>query len=305
MPSLRRKLPPLTALATFEAAARLASFTRAAAELGVTQAAVSRQIHLLEDSLGFALFRRLHRKIALTEQGQALSASASSAFNLLADTVADLTREEAEDELAIAATMAFSHFWLLPRISSFSKAHPNIKLRIVTQDNALNLDSGAVDLAIRFGAGAWADGHAEFLFHDEIFPICSADYAQDLGDFRGPAELTRHPLITYDTTDPTWTGWKEWLAAFGVNPPAKLSGMRCSFYTETIYAALNSHGIALGWRRLVEDLLAQHRLVRVSSETMITPNAYYFILPRRGIRKKGVDLLIDWLKQEAAGLREG
>jgi len=301
--NLRRKLPPLTALTAFEAAARLASFTRAADELGVTQAAVSRQIHLLEETFGYPLFRRLHRRIELTEHGRLLSSTTTTAFNLIADTIADLSRDEAGEELAISATMAFSQFWLLPRISSFSKTHPTIKLRIVTQDNAIDVDSGEVDLAIRFGSGAGSNGHAEVLFNDEIFPICSADYAREIGTIEDPGELTRYPLISNDTIDPTWTGWSEWLAAFGVALPARSLGMRCSFYTETIHAALNGHGIALGWRRLVEDLLAQHRLVRVTDKAIVTRNAYFLLLPRRRTRKKSVDLLIDWLKNEAGPLQ--
>lgn len=299
MANLRRKLPPLTALTVFEAVARLGGFTRAAAELGVTQAAISRQIHLLEETFGFPLFRRLHRRVELTEKGKQLSSTATTAFNLIAETISDWSREEAEDDLAIAATIAFSHFWLLPRISSFSKAHPNIRLRIITQDNAVKVDGEDVDLAIRFGTGIWPDGDAEFLFHDEIFPICSADYAQEIGEIEHLGQLTRHPLITNDTADPTWTNWAEWFAAFSVPMPSKGLGMHCSFYTEAIYAALNGHGIALGWRRLVEDLLTQNRLVRLTNEAIVTQNAYFFIAPRRKARKAAVDLFIDWLKREA------
>lgn len=303
MATLRRKLPPLTALTAFEAVARLVSFTKAANELGVTQAAVSRQIHLLEETFGYPLFRRLHRRIEPTEKGRLLSSTTTTAFNLIAETIADLSNDNAEDELAISATMAFSQFWLLPRISSFSKAHPNIKLRIVTQDNAVNVESGEVDLAIRFGSGIWANGQAEHLFNDEIFPICSPEYAAEIGEIRHPAELTRFPLISNDTTDPTWTGWSDWLATFAIAPPTKPLGMRCSFYTEAIYAALNGHGIALGWRRLVEDLLAQHRLVRVTDKAIVTRNAYFLILPRRRASKPSVDLLIEWLKDESSTLQ--
>jgi DNA-binding transcriptional LysR family regulator len=297
--SLRRKLPPLTALTVFEAASRLASFTSAAGELGVTQAAVSRQIHLLEETLGFLLFRRLHRRIELTDRGKSLAAATSGAFALIAETLADIAREEAGDELTISASVAFSHFWLLPKIAAFSSAYPDVKLRIVTQDNPIDVDSGEVDLAIRFGNGAWSDGQAEFLFQDEIFPICSPQYARDIGEITDLRQLVRHPLITYDVADPTWTGWKEWLAAFSIAMPAKPMGMRCSFYTEAIYAAQNGQGIALGWRRLVDDLLTQQRLVRLTKEAINTRNAYFVIVPRRKTRKKCVEQFIDWLKREA------
>jgi DNA-binding transcriptional LysR family regulator len=297
--NLRRKLPPLTALTAFEVAARLASFTKAANELGVTQAAVSRQIHLLEEQFGFPLFVRFHRKIELTDKGKMLSAAAGDAFDLIASSVAEISREGPSDELTISATVAFSHFWLLPRISEFSRQHPEINLRIVTQDNMPNIESGELDVAIRFGSGMWADGQAELLFEDEIFPICSPDYARVTGRIVTPNDLTAHPLITNDVDDPTWTGWTEWLAAFSVKAPKKTLGLRCSFYTEAIYAALNGQGIALGWKRLVEDLLVQKRLVRVTNAAVKTRNAYFVVVPKRQRHKQAASLFVTWLKNEA------
>ncbi|WP_429810497.1 LysR substrate-binding domain-containing protein [Ensifer sp. B1-9] len=300
MANLRKKLPPLTALTAFEAAARLSSFTRAATELGVTQAAVSRQIHLLEEDFGFPLFRRLHRKIELTEKGRLLSAAAGDAFNLIADTVAELRSESADDELAISATISFSHFWLLPRIAAFSRAHPEIKLRIITQDARTSIEASDVDLAIRYGTGTWPDGQAELLFEDEVFPICSADYLVAAGPIRTVDDLVGHPLISSDTDDPTWTGWDEWLAAFFVKAPKKARGLRCSFYTEAIYAALNGQGIALGWNRLVGDLIKQTRLVRVTDASIRTRAAYFVVVPTRRPRKESGRLFIEWLRQVSA-----
>ncbi|WDZ80364.1 LysR substrate-binding domain-containing protein (plasmid) [Ensifer adhaerens] len=296
MANLRKKLPPLTALTAFEAAARLSSFTRAAAELGVTQAAVSRQIHLLEEDFGFPLFRRLHRKIELTEKGRLLSAATGDAFNLIADTVADLRSEDQDDELAISATISFSHFWLLPRIAAFSRAYPEIKLRIITQDTRTSIEASDVDLAIRYGTGTWSDGQAELLFEDEVFPICSADYLLTAGPIQTLEDLVRHPLISSDIEDPTWTGWEEWLAAFSVKAPKKARGLRCSYYTEAIYAALNGQGIALGWNRLVADLIQQSRLVRLTDASIRTRAAYFVVVPTRKPRKESGRLFIEWLR---------
>lgn len=301
MVRFRRKLPPLTGLTAFEAAARLLSFTKAATELGVTQAAVSRQIHLIEEGLGFPLFRRLHRRIELTDKGRALSSSTSAAFTLIAETIDDITREETADGLTISASVAFSHFWLLPKIASFSRACPGVALRIVSQDNNAAFDAGDVDLAIRYGNGMWPDGRAELLFDDEVFPVCTPDYAEKLGEHPDLAELVRHPLISYDTEDPSWTGWDEWLAAFSMTPPKRLSGMRCSFYTEAIYAALNGQGIVLGWRRLVQNLLDQKALVRVTGQSIATRNGYFVVAPPRSARNERVREFVAWLKAEAQG----
>ncbi|TDW32932.1 DNA-binding transcriptional LysR family regulator [Rhizobium azibense] len=299
MVSLRRKLPPLTGLTAFEAVARVGSFTKAARELGVTQAAVSRQIHLLEESLGFPLFRRLHRKIEATDKGRLLSAAATTAFNLMADTIAEIKRDESHEGLTISASVAFSHFWLLPKIASFSRKHPEIPLRIISQDNAVSLDGGDVDLAIRYGNGMWSDGRAELLFEDEIFPVCSPHYQEKLEGFADLHDLTRHPLISSDTEDPSWTGWDEWFAAFAIRAPRRPSGLRCSFYTEAIYAALNGQGIALGWKRLVQNLLDQKALVRLTEDSIATRNGYFVIEPSRSAKNARVAQFVEWLKHEA------
>lgn len=296
MVNLRRKLPPLTALTAFEAAARLSSFTRAAAELGVSQAAISRQIHLLEADFGFPLFQRLHRKVELTEKGKLLSVATGDAFNLIAETAAELKAGEPEDELAISTTISFAHFWLLPRIAAFSQACPDVKLRIITQDAVTSMDSGDIDLAIRYGAGIWPDGQAELLFEDEIFPICSADYVRNALPIATPDDLVSHPLITSDTGDPTWTDWDEWLAAFSVKPPKKRRGLRCSFYTEAIYAAINGQGVALGWNRLVADLIRQNRLMRVTEASIRTRAAYFVVIPPRKQKKESLRSFVEWLR---------
>ncbi|RCW81552.1 LysR substrate-binding domain-containing protein [Phyllobacterium bourgognense] len=296
MKSLRKQLPSLTALTVFEAASRLSSFTRAAEELGVTQAAVSRQIHLLEKDFGFALFMRLHRKVALTDKGKALSAATSDAFNLIAEAVTDLRKDAPGDELTISATVAFSHFWLMPRISEFSRQYPYINLRILSQDNMPNLQLGEADVAIRFGNGMWPDAHAELLFEDEVFPVCSPKYIGVDGRIKTPADLTSYSLISNETDDPTWTGWNEWLSSFSIVVPKKTLGLRCSFYTEAIYAALNGQGIALGWTHLVEDLLQQGRLVRLTDAAIKPRGAYFVVVPTRQRSKETANLFVNWLQ---------
>lgn len=302
MRSFRKQMPPLTALMVFEAAARLSSFTKAAEELGITQAAVSRQIHLLEEDFGFPLFVRLHRKVLLTDKGKALSNSASSAFSLMAETVAELRRGGASADLTISATVALSHFWLVPKISDFSRQHPDINLRIVTQDDMPDLERGEMDVAIRFGNGMWPDGHAEALFEDEIFPVCSPDFARSIGRIETPADLIGHPLISNDTADPMWTGWNEWLSAFSVVVPRKIPGLRCSFYTEAIYAALNGQGIALGWKHLVQDLLDQNRLIRLTDMAIKPRGAYFAVVPTRRRDKEAVGLFRSWLSATSKAL---
>jgi DNA-binding transcriptional LysR family regulator len=290
----------MTALTAFEAAARLGSFTRAAEELGVTQAAVSRQIHALEDDFGFPLFKRLHRKVSLTAQGRSLAAATSNAFNMIAEASSELRQETGDDDLTIAATVAFSHFWLLPRISDFSRRHPETTLRIVSQDAMPSLDQGEVDVAIRFGDGLWSGGRAEKLFEDHVFPVCSPKFADTVDADISPAELIRQPLISNEADDPMWIGWNAWLSTFGVSNTGKLKGMRCSFYTEAIYAALNGQGISLGWDRLVSDLLEQKRLVRLGHASVLPSGAYYVVVPTHRKQSRALHQFMEWLLETHA-----
>ncbi|MBB5277257.1 DNA-binding transcriptional LysR family regulator [Rhizobium rosettiformans] len=300
MKSLRRQLPPMTALMAFEAAARLLSFTRAAEELGVTQAAVSRQIHALEEDFGLPLFNRLHRKVTLTAQGQALAAATSNAFGLIADAASDL-RQGSNDDLTISATVAFSHFWLLPRISEFSRRHPDTTLRIVSQDAMPALDQGDVDVAIRFGEGNWPNVQAEKLFDDLVFPVCSPEFALSLDPDLPPEDLIRKPLISHEADDPMWIGWIEWLSHFGVTTTGRLKGMRCSFYTEAIYATLNGQGITLGWNRLVGDLIDQNRLVRLGDASLVPKGGYYVLVPAKRRQSQALQQFMTWLFESHSG----
>ena len=302
MSGLRHRLPPLTALVTFESAARLRSFTRAAAELGVTQAAVSRQIHLLENRLGFPVFRRLHRRVELTEKGQKLANAASAALTLVADTIAEVTDSSPQGELVIAASVGFSHFWLLPRISRFSREHSDVKLRIVAQDELVDLGRGDVDLTIRYGNGLWADGRSVLLFRDEVYPVCSADYLQAHGPIEDLDQLVRHPLILHQSQDPVWTGWEAWLSAFGAEMPRRGAQMVCSSFTDSIYAALAGQGVSLGWARLIPDLIEQRRLVRLTGHVALTSDGYHVVVPHRGKPKPVADLFLGWLSGMAREL---
>lgn len=304
MSGFRRQLPPMTALVVFEAAARRASFTKAAEELGITQAAVSRQVQALEQNLGFPLFRRLHRSIELTDRGRMLSKSMSEALGLIAGTVQAISGERQADELVIAATVAFSHFWLLPRIADFRRASPNVRLKIVTQDTMVNLRREDVDVAIRYGDGGWPDGKAVMLFDDDVFPVCSAAYLDDRGAPDCVADLARHTLITTDWQDPSWVGWDQWLGAFGQAGQPRNVALSCNSFTEAIYAAMRGEGIALGWSRLVAPLLQRRELVRVSAESLRTRQAYYVVLKADQPPKPALRSFLRWIRAESAAAGE-
>ncbi|KQZ19452.1 LysR family transcriptional regulator [Mesorhizobium sp. Root552] len=294
----------MTALVVFEAAARRMSFTKAAEELGITQAAVSRQVQALEQTFGFQLFRRLHRSIELTERGRVLSKSMSESLGAITRTVRSLTEEKNAGELVIAASVAFSHFWLLPKISDFRRTNPQVRLKIVSQDSNVNLQREDIDIAIRYGDGHWADGKAIALFNDDVFPVCSPEYLAKRGSPDCVADLTRHNLIASDSQDASWIGWDEWLRAFGHGGDPRHVTLSCSFYTDAIHAAMRGEGIALGWNRLVHDLLARNQLVRVSAESLRTREAYFVVLKKGQPPKPQVEPFMRWIRSETGDLAE-
>lgn len=300
MEGFRRRLPSLTSLVVLEAVARHASFTRAAGELGVTQAAVSRQIHGLEQELGFALFRRLHRRVELTERGRILAGVLSQSFNLIDQTIANVRAQSDEDELVIGATIAFTQLWLLSRISEFRRLHPSTKIRLITQDTPIDLERDMVDVAIRYGDGVWPDGRSVFLCEDDLFPVCSPSYAAGCRLPETADELLGHTLLDFESPNPGWIGWKEWLAAFSVARPAR-PVLRLSYYTDVVHAAVAGHGIALGWSCLVEDLLQQGRLRRVTDLHLRTRSAYFVVVPGRKSLKPSVQAFVDWLGSRLKG----
>lgn len=283
MPNLRRSVPSMSALASFEAAARLGSFTQAAAELGVTQAAVSRQIKLLEDDLNTRLFLRANRRVVLTPPGAALAATVSGAFASMAEMIETIRQPFAADTVTVGATLAFSHFWILPRLAGFRAAHPQIKLKLVADDSLTDLRRDRLDLAIRFGKAPFADARSLASMPDAVFPVCSPRLLAAHGMTAAQADLTRLPLIASDTLNPTWLSWRSWAQSVGLGPAigraSDHSTLRFNHYTDTIQAAANGEGVALGWAELLTAPLQEGRLVRLGADSLTLVERYHVLVP--------------------------
>lgn len=299
MPSLRRSVPSMSALATFEAAARLASFTNAAAELGVTQAAVSRQIKLLEDDLNTRLFVRANRRVVLTPSGAALAATASNAFGSMAEMIETIRQPVAEKVVLIGATLAFSHFWILPRLSAFRARHPEIKLKLMADDGITDLRRDRLDLAIRFGKPPFADARSLGSTPDEVFPVCSPHLLVQHGMAADRADLLDLPLIASDILNPSWLTWRSWAQSVGLGEAlgraSDRSGLRFNHYTDTIQAAVNGEGVALGWSALLQSQLAEGRLVRLGQVSLRTEGRYHLLVPLGRPVSAVSSIFIDWV----------
>ncbi len=208
----RRRLPPINAIRVFEAAARLLSFTRAGEELGMTQAAVSYQIKLLEERLGFLLFVRAPRQVTLTPHGHRLSASATEAFRIL-ETAFDAAADGSESVLSLTTWSTFSANWLAARIGAFQVAHPKLAVRVDTSSRVVDLTREDFDVAIRAGDGQWPGVEAHYLFDDTTAALVPAQAAASLGPAPKPSDLLKLRLI--GPVD--W--WRRWFEAAGVSKP--------------------------------------------------------------------------------------
>lgn len=305
MPSLRRSIPSMSALATFESAARLGSFTLAAAELGVTQAAVSRQIKLLEDDLNTRLFVRAHRRIVLSTSGAALAATVSTAFRSMAEMIETIRQPVAADTVAVGATLAFSHFWILPRLAGFRAQHPDIKLKLVADDSITDLRRDRLDVAIRYGKPPFPDGRSLASTPESAFPVCSPDLLRAHGMTAANADLEQLPLIASDTVNPAWLSWRSWAHGAGLGPgiarASDQSSLRFNHYIDTIQAAVNGEGVALGWAALLGGYLAEGRLVRLGADCLTMEERYHVLVPSGREQAAAAAVFLGWIAGHFAG----
>jgi DNA-binding transcriptional LysR family regulator len=293
---MSRPLPSLNALRAFEAAARHLSFTRAADELHVTQAAISHQIKALEARLGLPLFRRGTRSLLLTDEGQRLFPAVREAFDRLAVAVAAVGAGEATGSLTVAVLPSFAAKWLVPRLEAFQRRHPDIDLRISATERLVDYGRDGIDVGVRFGAGAWPGLRAEFIAAETVTPVCSPVLLDRL---RVPADLARVPLLHEDMTPlPRFPDWPTWLAAAGVDGVEPERGLRFSHTHMMLQAAIDGRGVALGQLVLAGDDIAAGRLATPFPLSLGTGYGYHVAsLPAAADRSK-VRAFRDWVAAE-------
>ncbi|MCR9220341.1 MAG: LysR substrate-binding domain-containing protein [Alphaproteobacteria bacterium] len=292
-------LPPLSAVAAFEAAARRLSFKEAAGELNVTPAAISRQVRNLETWFGRPLFRRLHRRVVLTEEGEAFFDAVASGFAGIAGAARAL-KGATDEQVTIGSTGAVARFWLVPRLHDFWRRYPDLKLHHVISDFAIDLMRQRVDLAVRFGQGQWPGLESRMLFADRIYPVAAPEFVFERGPFHSLDDLAGAPLLDVGAVrEEGWLGWPEWMRAAGA-PARPLRLNRINSYAIAVEAALDGQGALLGWHSLIRGLVAEGRLLRLTEIETASPGAYFLV--RRADRPLSAEgrLLKDWLVEAAA-----
>ncbi|KAB2662940.1 transcriptional regulator GcvA [Brucella tritici] len=287
-------LPPLSAIRVFESAARHASFTRAAEELGMTQAAVSYQIKILEERVGAPLFLRMPRQVELTELGKQLAPAITEAFETMRNAFASL-REDAEGTLSISVLATFAANWLAHRLGSFQMRHPSLAVRLDTSDSVIDFATSNVDIAIRSGFGKWPGLEAHQLIKASFTPMLSPALAATIGGVKEPADLLRLKII--DASD-TW--WKIWFKAAGIENP-QLQGN-----TQSRLGAQHIEGRATVAGQGVGILTPAFHQIEIATGQLIQPfdilgddgRAYWLVYPKSRRNTPKVRAFREWILSE-------
>ena len=300
---MKRRLPSLNALRAFEAAGRHLSFSRAAAELHVTPAAVGQQVRTLESYLGETLFVRQNRSVELTVAGQALLPGVSDGFDQIARTMEAFYRRTVRRPLTVSVEPNFGAKWLVRRLDRFRERHPGIEIRLDATSRVIDFAREAVDLAIRYGDGNYPGLRCDVLFEDEVFPVCSPVLRDGPHPLVLPEDLQWHQLLRqdWDPNAPTWPDWAMWLQAAGVEDvdPAQGPQFAAGSYSLMMDAALAGQGVALASSVLAADDIEAGRLVKPFDLSMHQSLRYYLVGPEATADEPMSTAFREWVLSEA------
>ncbi|WP_407331214.1 transcriptional regulator GcvA [Enterovibrio sp. 27052020O] len=297
---MARRLPPLNSLRVFETAARHLSFTRAAEELFVTQAAVSHQIKALEEFLGLKLFRRRNRSLLLTEEGQSYFLDIKDIFVSLADATDKVLERGAKGALTISLPPSFAIQWLVPRLSDFNQAHPEIDVRI----KAVDMEDGSltddVDVAIYYGRGNWPGLRCDELYPEFLLPVCSPAVFHSEKPLNTLEDLKHHTLL-HDRSRRDWTAYAKHYQITDINVNY---GPIFSHSAMVLQAAALGQGIALSNNVLAQPELESGRLVCPFEHFLMSKNAFYLVSQQKDADSGRITAFRDWVLAKAAAEQE-
>ena len=307
MASAPRRLPSLNMLRAFEATGRLASVTRAAQELHVTQSAVSHQIKELEAWLGVALVTREGRRLALTAQGAAYLPSLSSALDLMAQATSRVERQTHRERLTVNALPTLAAQWLIPRLARFCEQAPDIDVQLVTTASVLDFDPAAFEVSVRCLAPAelavlqarpaWRGVAFGRFLPDAVTPVCSPAWLARSEALKKPGDLRRHTLLHSRSTPQLW---RQWFGAAGAGAPRPAGELVFDHAHLAVQAALQGLGVALGSPALLAEALASGLLVAPFAQVLLHEKDFYWMLPPRSAEDAAARAFCGWLQASGA-----
>lgn len=290
------KIPNMSALLAFEAAARHESFTHAAKELFLTESAISRQVATLESNLGVRLFVRSKQRVMLTRAGRLYGTQVRRALeNLDRDTLSIIAHGSGGGYLELAVLPTFASQWLIPRMKDFNDRNPDVRINMGIRTDLFSFEESHFEAAIHYGKPTWPGTSSDYLFGEEVVPVCSPSLLAKT--VRKPQELLNYPLL-HSTTRPD--AWSRWFANLGVEDSATMHGVRYELHSMLISAAAAGLGIALVPKFFVDEQLPQLGLVIPFAATAIEESAYYLVYPTELSHGKPLELFRTWLLEQAA-----
>ncbi len=299
------RLPPARTLAVFEDAGRTLNFTATARNLGLSQAAVSKQIQQLEGVLDLRLFTRSRRGLALTASGRRLHEAVASGLDHIARTMEDLRPRFETGRVSITTTIALASVWLMPRIAQFRAEFPAVDIRLIATDEVLDLTTEGIDLALRYGVGNWPGASPHYLFGVSVFPVASPAYLEKHGPLRTADDLATATLLHMDEPNSRDADWDVWFSAVGSTATRTGRTLRFNNYPLLVQAAISGQGIALGWGHVVADYLANGTLVQCLPTSRDLTPAFYLVTPSDLPARPEAKTFSDWLLTSTEGLRQG
>ncbi|MFT7388107.1 MAG: LysR family glycine cleavage system transcriptional activator [Candidatus Endobugula sp.] len=298
---VKKNLPPLNWLRSFQVSARHMNFTQAAVELNLTQAAISQQVKGLESNLGVTLFKRLPRGLELTQAGRAYLPSVIDSIERLATATDEIFGEGRNRILTVCVSLVFLNNWLSGRLGRFRKLHPEVRLRF-TSNIWFNDQSHESDMEVYYGKGDRNGCISNRLTWDELFPVCSPTFYKDNMRPSSPSELNKHDLlhvIGYEE------GWGYWLNNMGYRDVDCSQGIQFDTLIIALKMSVMGQGIALGRTSLVEELIAQGELIVPFEQSLATSEAFYLSSPAAHIVHPHAEAFRSWILAEAeAGRRD-
>jgi len=297
---IKKSLKNINLLHTFECAARHNSYSRAAVELGISQAAISQQMRLLENNLATKMFIRKGKSMLLSQQGEVLLAGSQAAFKTIQKTLDDITNNEIAGSLTISSTQAFTTLWLMPKLGKFSAQYPNINIRVQSSAQFEDLEEQHIDLAIRFGPHVKEHTNdeliCEYFGEDAVYPVCSAKLAEEIS-LKHPKDLLNTWLVTLE--QPGCYDWFSWFKHCNTDGYQHHQQWTKVHSTDmALNAVLSGHGITLAASYLCNDQLEAGLLVKPIN--IAHPNVVkrYFVFDKSSSKLARLQVFTRWLKQE-------
>lgn len=297
---MSKRLPPLNALRVFDAAARHLSFTKAAEELFVTQAAVSHQIKSLEDFLGLKLFRRRNRSLLLTEEGQSYYLDIKEIFSAINDATRKLQARSAKGALTVSLLPSFAIQWLVPRLSSFNMAYPGIDVRIQAVDRDEEKLADDVDVAIFYGRGNWPGLRVEKLYAEYLLPVCSPMLLTGDNPLKTTADLAHFTLLH----DASRRDWQSYIRQLGLQHINVQQGPIFSHSAMVLQAAIHGQGVALANNVMAQSEIEAGRLVCPFNDVLVSKNAFYLVCHDSQAELGKIAAFRQWILEKAANEQE-